>query len=128
MATGPVKRAMLFRLLARGIATVHLDARHEGVRVPLDLRDADNVSLNLSWRYPAARLFLDDEEVCATLSFQGKPYRCIVPWAAVFGITAPGKGEVWLEDVPASMLAHIAARAELAWERRRPKRLQGLRN
>lgn len=129
MASGTVKRSLLLGLLARGIATVHVDARHEGVRVPLVLRDYDNVALNISWAYAGVRLFLDDEEVCATLNFQGKSYRCVVPWDAVFGITNPkGGGQVWLEDVPLSHLERIAFKAEHARELRRPKRLQGLLN
>lgn len=129
MASGNVKRSLLLGLLARGIATVHVDARHEGVRVPLVLRDYDNVALNISWGYSGVRLFLDDEEVCATLNFQGKSYRCIVPWDAVFGITnAKGAGQIWLEDVPLSHLGRISEQVERVQERRRPKRLQGLLN
>lgn len=122
MASGTAKLNQLRELLAKGIATVHVDARHEGVRVPVNLRVFDGLPLNLSYRYAGVDLKLDGDLLCATLTFQGKPFRCVIPWAAVWGITSPDKhGQVWLEDVPVTFMERIGEQVEAARQSRRPR-------
>ena len=123
MASGTVKLNQFRELLAQGVATVHLDARHPGVSVPLHLRGTDGLPLNLSYRYAGANLHCDDEDLCATLSFSGKPFRCVIPWEAVWGITTVDRrGQVWLEDVPVSFMERIGECVEAARAARRPRR------
>lgn len=98
------KRAHFRRLLDDGIATLHLDPRAAGVDVPKHLRSQPMLLLNYSWRYRLADFAFDGDEVIASLSFQGAPYRCVVPWQAVFAVTDPRReGIVWPDDVPADL-------------------------
>jgi stringent starvation protein B len=95
------KRAHFRRLLDDGIATLHLDPRAAGIEVPKHLRNQPMLLLNYSWRYHLADFAFDGDEVIASLSFQGAPYRCVVPWRAVFAVTDPRReGVVWPDDVP----------------------------
>jgi hypothetical protein len=51
---------------------------------------------------PIPDLTLNDARVVATLSFDKKPFRCVIPWRAVFGARVEGdeSGRVWRADVP----------------------------
>ena len=103
MATRPPgKKETLLAYLGRGIAMLHLDARRPGVIVPPQYAADAHLRLNLSYRYGIPDLEISEERVRATLSFGGRPFRCILPWASVFGITAngTGDGQVWPEDLP----------------------------
>jgi len=68
--------------------------------------------LNLSYRYAIPDLVVDDQRVQATLSFGGRPFQCILPWQAIFGITsnASGDGQVWPEDLPVEVVHTMADR------------------
>ncbi len=96
------KRDLLLRLLDRGIAMIHLDARCDGVSVPSQFEHDPHLRLNLSYRYQIPDLEIGEARVVATLSFGGRPFRCVVPWDAIFAITssATGDGQVWPEDIP----------------------------
>jgi stringent starvation protein B len=109
------KRDLLLRLLDRGVAMIHLDARFSGVAVPAQFAQDPHLRLNLSYRYQLHDLDIGEERVRATLSFGGRPFHCVVPWKAVFAITsqASGEGQVWPEDMPAEV-------AQEAQEQRRP--------
>lgn len=120
MASGPAKLNQLRELLAKGIATVHLDARNDQVRVPRQLRVYDALPLSVSYGYAGMKLHLDDEDLCMTLSFARRLFRCFVPWSAVWGVTAAGGGgQVWLEDMPVSVLARIGEQIDAARMARR---------
>lgn len=95
------KRAHFRRLLEDGIATLHLDPRVAGVEVPAHLRDQAMLLLNYSWRYHLDDFAFEGDEVIASLSFQGVPFLCVVPWRAVFAITDPRReGQVWPDALP----------------------------
>src|SRR2546430_10232540 len=105
---------------------LHLDARRPGVIVPPQYAQDPQLRLNLSYRFQIHDLEIDDARVQATLSFGGRPFQCIVPWAAIFGITsqAAGDGQVWPGDLPGRVVESAdgpeqRARAALAtagWE------------
>ena len=102
----PVKKQVLLAFLERGVAMVHLDARRPGVSVPAQhARDA-HLRLNLSYHYGIHDFDVSDQRIQATLSFGGRPFRCILPWTAIFGITssATHDGQVWPEDIPADVV------------------------
>ena len=111
----PFKKQAMLANLERGVTMVHLDARRPGVVVPAQFAQDAHLRLNFSYRYSIPDLEIGDERVSATLSFGGRPFRCVVPWSAVFGITShvTGDVQVWPEDVPPEL-------AELADEPRRP--------
>lgn len=104
------KRDMLLSFLDRGVAMIHLDARFSGVSVPAQFAQDPHLRLNLSYRYHIPDLEIGGERVQATLSFGGRPFRCVVPWEAIFAVTSSvtGEGQVWPEDMP----AEVAQQAE----------------
>src|SRR5258708_18038883 len=97
----PGKKQVLLAYLERGVAMLHLDARRPGVSVPVQYRSEAHLRLNLSYRYGIPDLGVDDARVQATLSFGGRPSKCVMPWEAIFGITSPtgGDGPVWPQDL-----------------------------
>jgi len=106
----PGKKQVLLAYLERGVAMLHLDARRPGVTVPPEHRDEAHLRLNLSHRYGIPDLAIGDASVQATLSFGGRPFHCVLPWEAIFGITShAGEGQVWPEDLPVEVSAHSEA-------------------
>ena len=108
--TPPGKKETLLAYLERGIAMLHLDARRKGVEVPAQHADDPHLRLNLSYKYGIPDLFVDDDQVVATLSFRGRGFQCQVPWGAIFGITSQstGEGQVWPEDLPSEVMSALA--------------------
>ncbi|HWU88362.1 MAG TPA: ClpXP protease specificity-enhancing factor SspB [Kofleriaceae bacterium] len=107
-ASAPDKRRTLEALLARGPVLVHVDARRAEVDVPARFRADPSLVLRFGYNLtPAiADLSVDDEAVAGTLTFAGQPYRCVLPWTAVYAAMVEGeqRGTVWPEDVPEDML------------------------
>jgi stringent starvation protein B len=108
----PGKKETLRAWLARGVTMVHLDARRPGVVVPPQYVGDAHLRLNLSYRYSIPDLEVGDDGVQATLSFGGRPFHCVLPWEAIFGITsqASGDGQVWPEDLPVEVMQTFAQR------------------
>ena len=111
-ASAPDKKRTLEALLARGPVLVHVDARRTEVSVPP--RFSADASLVLRFGYslqPAITdLCVDDEAISGTLTFGGQPFRCVLPWAAVYAAMVEGeqRGTVWPEDVPEDVLTGSA--------------------
>lgn len=107
-ASAPDKRRTLEALLARGAVLVHVDARRAEVSVPPRFRADPSLVLRFGYNLtPAiADLVVDDEAVSGTLTFSGQPYRCVLPWTAVYAAMVEGeqRGTVWPEDVPEDVL------------------------
>jgi stringent starvation protein B len=105
----PAKKQTLLAYLERGIAMLHLDARRPGVVVPKQYAHDPHLRLNLSYRYHIPDLVIDDARVQATLSFAGRPFQCVVPWEAIFGVTSQstGVGQVWPEDLPIEVVEAV---------------------
>lgn len=81
-----MKRELFSKSLQGGIASLYLDPRVEGVKVPERFRGSPTLVLNYSYKYHIADFDFDDEKVVASLAFGGVPFQCIVPWDAVMGI------------------------------------------
>jgi stringent starvation protein B len=112
--SGPAqKRETLLRLLAEGMVLVHLDARCDRVQVPTKYALDPELRLNLSYRFASRDLAVGDDGVSCTLSFGGLPFRCVLPYAAIYAVTSHVTGEalVWPEDLP---LEAVGARTEQA--------------
>ena len=109
MAKPPDKRETLLAFLERGVAMLHLDARRPGVVIPPQHADDPHLLLNFSYRYAIPDLTIDARGVVATLSFRSRPFRCTIPWSAVYGITsqADGRDEAWPEDLPAEVIDQV---------------------
>ena len=80
---------------------VCLDARRPKVDVPLvhKKNSALNLVLSLNFRRPIEIL---DDGIYATLAFDGRPHKCIIPFEAVWAIYHPEtqKGQVWEGSFP----------------------------
>ena len=109
----PSKKQTLLAYLQRGVAMVHLDARRPGVTVPPQYAQEAHLRLNLSYRYSIPDFDISEQRVQATLSFGGRPFQCLLPWDAIFGITShAGDGQVWPEDLPVEVMRSMAERDE----------------
>ena len=80
------KRKLFEFLLEKGIAYLHFDPRVNGVRVPDNCRNQEFLALSFSYRYHVTDFAINEENVISSLTFQGIPFQCIVPWNAVYAI------------------------------------------
>jgi len=107
-ASAPDKRRTLDTLLARGPVLVHVDARRAEVAVPARFRADASLVLRFGYNLtPAiADMEVNDEIIAGTLTFGGQPFRCVLPWTAVYAAMVEGeqRGTVWPEDVPEDVL------------------------
>src|SRR3954451_2192042 len=107
-ASAPDKRKTLESLLARGPVLVHVDARRAEVSVPPRFRADPSLVLRFGYNLSPAivDLAVDEEAIAGTLTFAGQPFRCILPWTAVYAAMVEGeqRGTVWPEDVPEDVL------------------------
>jgi stringent starvation protein B len=107
-ASAPDKKRTLESLLARGPVLVHVDARRSEVAVPARFRADPSLVLRFGYHLSPAigDLTVDEEAIAGTLTFAGQPFRCILPWTAVYAAMVEGeqRGTVWPEDVPEDVL------------------------
>ena len=107
-ASAPDKRRTLEQLLARGPVLVHVDARRAEVAVPPRFRADASLVLRFGYTLSPAigDLAVDDDAISGTLTFAGQPFRCVLPWTAVYAAMVEGeqRGTVWPEDVPEDVL------------------------
>ena len=107
-ASAPDKRRTLDALLGRGPVLVHVDARRAEVSVPSRFRADASLVLRFGYNLSPAivDLVVDDDAISGTLTFAGQPFRCILPWTAVYAAMVEGeqRGTVWPEDVPEDVL------------------------
>ncbi|GEM_PF-1071469 len=107
-ASAPDKRRTVEQLLGRGPILVHVDARRAEVSVPPRFRADPGLVLRFGYNLNPAigDLTVDDEAIAGTLTFAGQPFRCILPWTAVYAASVEGeqRGTVWPEDVPEDVL------------------------
>ena len=61
-----------------------------------------NLIFNLNFRRP---IEINEDSITATLAFNGRPYKCWLPFEAVWAIYDPNmkNGQVWEESIPADM-------------------------
>lgn len=99
----PNKREHLDSLLDEGRVQIRLDPRRAAVEVPGQFQDDAVLALNLSWRFPNTHMVLNERGIAATLRFGGEPFRCQIPWHAIWGIAPPDSDwlVVWTGDLPA---------------------------
>ena len=98
------KYDFLLFLLEAGDAMVCLDARLREVDVPQNQKSNSSLNLvfNLNFRRP---IEINEDAISATLAFSGRPYKCCLPFEAVWAIYDPDmkNGQVWEESIPADM-------------------------
>jgi hypothetical protein len=93
--------------LEQGLVFVQLDPRDEGVVVPDHLRSQLPLGLNLSRNFHLETFEIDDEGVRASLSFKGVRSLCVLPWSAVFLMSADDKTYVFEESFPKELAAAL---------------------
>ena len=107
-ASAPDKKKTLESLMSRGPVLVHVDGRRGDVSVPARFRADPSLVLRFGYNLtPAiADLEVTDELIAGTLTFGGQPFRCVLPWTAVYAAMVEGeqRGTVWPEDVPEDMV------------------------
>jgi len=96
------KRRSLESALERGKTQIRIDARLPAVKVPPAFTTEPALALNLSWRFADTRMVVNERGVAATLRFNQVPFRCAIPWSALWGILAAGDDavQVWPLDLP----------------------------
>ena len=99
------RKQILLDHLAIAKTTIVLDSTTEGVKLPKQLMGKDNVRLNLSNHFSMPMQFREDK-VVATLSFQGQPFECHIPYEAIYALfiagSSPEDAVVFDESVPNS--------------------------
>jgi stringent starvation protein B len=108
----PPKKDVALALLERSTVFIHLDPRHDTVRVPPRFKRQPQLVLQIGFNMPIPipDLDLNDDGVTCTLSFSAAPHFCSVPWRAVFALVGDdGRGMVWPDDVPREVAAHAQA-------------------
>jgi stringent starvation protein B len=107
-APPPDKRVVIDDLLAKGPVLVHLDARRSDVAVPDRFRSEAKLVLRFGYGLtpPIPDLTVDEHGLSATLTFGGSPFRCVLPWSAIYAAVADGeqRGMVWPDDIPEDLL------------------------
>lgn len=108
----PPKRDVVEDLLGDGPILVHVDARSEGVAVPESFAAEPRLVLRFGYELSPPILDLDigDEALAGTLTFGGVPFRCVLPWTAVYAVVGESdqKGMVWPDDVPPAVLDELS--------------------
>ena len=95
------KQDFLNDMLSKGDAMVCLDARPPDVEVPKAHKTNPmlNLVLSLNFRRPIDIL---EDGIYGSLSFGGRPHKCVIPFTAVWAIYEPDtqKGQVWEASIP----------------------------
>jgi stringent starvation protein B len=110
----PSKHEAFLALLREGWTSLHLDARRDGVVVPVRLKGEGHLVLQYGndLPIPIPDLQVDEFGVSATLSFARSPQQTVVPWSAVYVVASDdGRGVLYHEDIPDDVSV-IAARGE----------------
>jgi stringent starvation protein B len=113
----PEKRDVAQELLTEGAILVHVDAREEEVGVPERFAGDSKLVLrfghNLTPSIPD--LEVDEDGIRGTLTFSGVPYKCDLPWDAVYAVVSEidARGLVWPDDVPDDVVSELANTAGL---------------
>lgn len=71
------------KYIDNGMVSITLDPRTDGVVVPEHFARRPELVLNFSHRFYIEDFTYDQRAVCASLSFSGRPFYCVVPWGAV---------------------------------------------
>lgn len=95
------KQDFLNDMLSKGDAMVCLDARQPDVEVPKAHKTNPmlNLVISLNFRRPIDVL---EDGIYGSLSFGGRPHKCVIPFTAVWAIYEPDtqKGQVWETSIP----------------------------
>ena len=111
----PEKQGVMTKLMEDGPVLVHLDPRADDVAVPAHHRGEARLVLRFGYNLqpPILDLGVDEDGLTGTLTFRGVPFRCSIPWDAIFALVGEeGRGLVWAEDVPPELVNEYASTRE----------------
>lgn len=80
------KQAVLNLALESGPVEVVLDARVPGVTVPAACCSNYQLVLRLDYMFQIPDMRIEENRLVATLSFNRKPHRCVIPFEAIWSI------------------------------------------
>lgn len=106
------KREAVTAALSGGVVMLHLDTSVPGVRVPGQFQGLGDLRLNVSYRYANVEVIIDESKLAATLSFNGSPFRCILPWESVWAVSMKGATKAWAESIPEQALQELQMHAD----------------
>lgn len=113
----PLKHNIVRELLGEGPILVHIDATRDGVSVPAHLSGDSKLVLRFGYNLKPniPDLHVSHHALSGTLTFGGKPFKCILPWPAVYAVVseADQQGMVWPEDVPRVLLQEMAKQQQV---------------
>lgn len=93
--------------------SVQVNAKHPGVEVPAHLAGNPSLTLKLSYLFQG-ETETSDEAITSYLRFSGVYHRCVLPWDAIWGMSASdGASQIWPQCVPPEVLA-MAAKAKVS--------------
>lgn len=89
----PLKHDAVQALMAHGVVRLVILPKSTGCLLPDHLLERDAVALDIGvdMPIPIRDLTVDHFGVRGTLSFNRRPFACVVPWAAVVGAAVVGK-------------------------------------
>jgi hypothetical protein len=105
-AAATTRRSIAEAILRTESVDLYLDPRRPAVVVPPRFRGDHGLVLRIGRDLPTPipDLYIDDDGISATLSFDGQPFHCEVPWFAVVAIVSTQKnGAVWADATPAEL-------------------------
>jgi hypothetical protein len=86
---------------------LHLDARRDGVDVPVAFRTNHSLTLKVSGLFQGPTTW-NQQSVVALLKFNGEYFRCVIPWNAIWGMTsAQSEQKIWPEDLPTEVVRDL---------------------
>lgn len=108
------------------VTMLHLDPRREGVVVPERFTSQNELRLNLSYYFPHADMQMSEESVEATLTFGGAPFRCRVPFDAIYALSLPksGAAAIFTESLPPELYNEWARGLPLEEQEEESQRLR----
>ncbi len=119
------KRDAVAHGLTIGPVLVDLDPRQHGVAAPEEFRECITLALRFGHNLTPAihDLELNDEHLAGTLSFDGKPCRCVIPWRAVWAASVDGGAHLgtWKDSIPVELRKRDPAPPAPTAEKPRPR-------
>jgi stringent starvation protein B len=107
------KKSRLIVALEKGMVMLHIDARRQGVSVPVNLKNEPHVRLNVSYRFDPPDLAVNDWGIRATLTFPDGRFQVAIPWSALFAMTSHVTKDFWFypEDMPPELFEQTSDKA-----------------
>ncbi len=114
------KLEALNRFLSDEYVLVHVNSLAEDVNLPTHLMNQSSVTLKLS-RHFRGSLEVTEEKVTAELLFGESYFSCLIPLAAIWGVTGvKGNNVIWPESTPKDVLKQLLQPVTAAEEPEKP--------